>query len=416
MWDAMISKPLIGYLLAALMACLSACTSSEPPLEPAPEVSQMTSPRAWHALAVLPSGQVLVAGGSSHFGQNAFNEPTASAALYDHATGSWTATGSMSVERIHPSSVLLPSGKVLVAGGRSLRSPHLPCGLVRSSAELYDPDTGTFTVTGSMGTPRHGPAAVLLATGDVLAFGGWGDPDLSRAVVTASAELYHPETGTWTRTGDMVTAREGGSAATARLASGDVLVVGGTTSISGCDPVALIADAEIYSPATGAWTRTQALDYVVAGASLTLLPSGNVLLVGGYTSACGENLCARIYDPGPGTWRAARPTNWSRDVAAAVRLPSGKVLVLGGTVSRPEGGVYGDLFDPATETWSTAKLLAYNHGNGARAALLPDGEVLITGGILAARPTGPLIGSPGPDFGFGYWHVIDIAERLHAPD
>ena len=60
---------------------------------------------------------------------------------------SWTATGSMGTARIYNTATLLPSGKVLVAGGVAN-----PGNVYLSSAELYDPATGTWTTTGSMGT------------------------------------------------------------------------------------------------------------------------------------------------------------------------------------------------------------------------------------------------------------------------
>ncbi len=90
--------------LTSAIAMLVACGA--PALEPALGVSQMTSPRAYPTMTPLPSGKVLVAGGS-----------TAAAELYDPATGPWTATGSMSEARRNPGAVLLPDGEVLIAGG-----------------------------------------------------------------------------------------------------------------------------------------------------------------------------------------------------------------------------------------------------------------------------------------------------------
>src|SRR5207245_3965700 len=93
---------------------------------------------------------------------------------------------------------LLPSGKVLVAGGDGTNGGGL------SSAELYDPDAGTWTTTGSLGTARHHPAATLLPSGKVLVAGG-----ANRSGALSSAELYDPDAETWTATGSLGIARAG---------------------------------------------------------------------------------------------------------------------------------------------------------------------------------------------------------------
>jgi len=58
----------------------------------------------------------------------------------------------MSTERMYHSATLLTTGKVLIAVGGAV----LAGWPVSATAELYDPNAGTFVLTGSMNTPRAG--------------------------------------------------------------------------------------------------------------------------------------------------------------------------------------------------------------------------------------------------------------------
>jgi hypothetical protein len=214
----------------------------------------MSEARYGHTTTLLPSGEVLVAGGTGSDGSY-----LGSAELYDPATGSWSSTGNLSKKRSDHTATLLPSGKVLVAGGNNTDG-------VLSSADLYDPATGTWTPTGSLATKRWGHTATLLPSAKVLVAGGFNQGSLS------SAELYDPATGSWSSTGSLATKRSGHTATL--LPSGKVLVAGGF-------PVSLAAFAELYDPVTGLWSATGSPSTKRSGHTATLLPSGKVLVAGG---------------------------------------------------------------------------------------------------------------------------------------
>jgi N-acetylneuraminic acid mutarotase len=238
---------------------------------------------------LLPDGKVLVAGGIDGSGGL-----TTSAELYDPTTGSWTATASM-IEARSGTATLLLNGKVLVAGGGNYRGTLASSNSVSlASAELYDPDSGSWTPTGNMVEARYGNTATLLPDGKVLVAGG---SDSSGGPL-ASAELYDPGSGSWTTAGSMVEARNGHTATL--LLDGTVLVAGGyPCSDCSADP---LASAELYDPSTGLWTATGSMAEAHNDHTATLLRDGTVLVEGGgYGSVSGNLASAELYDPGSGS-------------------------------------------------------------------------------------------------------------------
>jgi Galactose oxidase, central domain/Kelch motif len=135
----------------------------------------MTTAREEHTATLLADGKVLIVGGAGSVTGSSELHPTATVEVYDPSTGLFSTTGSMTAARSLHTATLLPSGKVLVAGG----------GDDNSSAELYDPATGSFSITGGMEIGRSGHTATLLPNGSVLVAGGGIFAGL------ASAELYH---------------------------------------------------------------------------------------------------------------------------------------------------------------------------------------------------------------------------------
>ena len=333
----------------------------------------MTVARTRHTATLLPDGKVLIAGGG-----------TATAELYDPATNRFTLTGSMSEARAGHSATLLRDGTVLIAGGTNGLATSEPFG--SATAELYDPATGSFTPTGSMLQPQSGHAGTLLPNGKVLITGGVaGDTDC--CPIVAGPELYDPATGTFSAAGAyaLTSASETNglvNVATTLLPDGRVLMASEPAS-------------ELYDPRTDAFAlagtmATQPDGEVpryIAGRTGTLLRDGRVLLIGGEHEDLGRFATAELYDASTGAFRLTGSMSSVRDAHTATLLSDGTVLVAGG-----EGGCdvpscvitslsSAEVYDPSKGTFSPAGSMI-----GARefhtATLLRDGRVLVAGGIL----------------------------------
>jgi N-acetylneuraminic acid mutarotase len=272
-----------------------------------------------HTATLLPNGKILLAGGFvnsvwDYGGSTSDN----GAGLYDSATGVFSGTGNMTANRGDHTATLLANGKVLIAGG----ADQDPTGTGLTTAELYDPSTGTFTQTGSMAVGRFLHTATQLQNGRVLIVGG---VLTSASDPVATAEVYDPATGTFTMTGAMATAREQHTATL--LADGRVLIVGGTTS-TGTGDLHPTATVEVYDPSTGSFSVTGSMAEARTFHTATLLPSGEVLVAGGGD----ENSTAEVYDPATGAFSITGGMEIGRSGHTATLLPNGRVLVAGGGI------------------------------------------------------------------------------------
>jgi N-acetylneuraminic acid mutarotase len=326
----------------------------------------LATARALQSMTVLATGQVLVTGGYDAAG-------VANAELYNPVTGQWRVTGSPAVARWDHSAILLANNRVLIVAGLSGAGG----GTASATAELYDPAGGTWSASGSLATARYYNTATLLPNGKVLVAGGTSNG--SSAI--SSCELYDPTLGTWSATGNLGTARAYHTATL--LPNGKVLVVGGTGALP-VPALSVLASAEIYNPATGTWTPVANLNGGRLNHSATLLNTGSVLVTGGSTGGGAAVATAELYNSTGNTWTSTASMTNARYFQAATLLSSGRVLVTGGATGPGPSGpgvptTTAELYDPAAGTWSASGSL-----NSARMkhtqALLQDTRLLIVGG------------------------------------
>jgi large repetitive protein len=242
----------------------------------------MTTARRLFVATLLQNGKVLVAGGA---GATDPLQAVATAELYDPVTGTFSPTGSLNMARRLTSGTLLDNGMVLIAGGIGNIT-------ALASAELYNPATGTFSLTGSLNVARLYHSTILLNNGTVLIAGGEA-LNGSAYVAVASAELYDPATGTFALTGNLNAARS--DPVSTLLNNGTVLLTGGV-SFGGSNGIAL-STAEIYDPVAGTFALTGPLNAARADQTVTLLPNGTALVAGGF-DANGALASSELYEPG----------------------------------------------------------------------------------------------------------------------
>jgi hypothetical protein len=264
---------------------------------------EMSQRRVGHIAVLLGSGKVLVAGGWVDQGG------TDSAELYDPATGKFTAIARMTTKRGRPSATLLSDGDVLIAGGEERDNESL------ASAEIFHVKTLSFQPTGSMHEPRISHTATLLKDGRVLIAGGYAGS------VVSGAELYDPKKGAFTKTGALGTARCKHTAGL--LPDGRVLIAGGSGSRGWNGN---LNSAEIYDPQTGKFAAASAMND-----SRFKLPDEAVQLASGRLLIAGGSKAVEVFDPASGKFLVVPgEMNDKWHYLSETKLRDGSVLLAGG--------------------------------------------------------------------------------------
>lgn len=272
--------------------------------------------------------------------------------------------------------VTLSNGKVLVAGGLDNNNHAI------ASAELYDPMSGQWSRTSSMSTARVQATMTLLPDKKVLVTGGETATGL-----TASAEVYNPSARRWSPTGSMTTPRANHTATL--LSDGRVLVAGGLSS----DSSGGILSAELYDPGSGKWLRTGSMSTPRESQSAELLATGAVLVSGGDVDIFdGPTGRAEVYHPKTGKWTPTGRMMTSRSSHIGVTLADGSAIVSGGDYGNSAGFnplAMTDRYNSKTNRWSPVGDMRVAPGAVAKVAgrafhtatKLADGRVLVTGGF-----------------------------------
>jgi hypothetical protein len=205
----------------------------------------------------MSDGRVLVIGGWPGMSNTATN----AASILDPDTGVFTPTGPMATEHDNGESVTLADGRVLViAGMHNAVDPDSGNTPPMADVELFDPVAGTFRSTAPLSSPRTAMSVTRLTDGRVLVAGGrscLGDPESCHGP-EATAELFDPTTERWTMTGSVIEPFDVRSEAL--LPDGRVLLVeAGAVPPTGEteDPNDVgRARTQIYDPATGRFAST----------------------------------------------------------------------------------------------------------------------------------------------------------------
>ena len=338
-----------------------------------PHFQELTSdpltPRYGHQANTLADGRVLFCGGKST------TRTLKDSEIYDPSTGKFRFTADLNVRRYHPLGTTLPDGRVFIFGG--LGGLFDGDAVPQASGELYDPVMEQYTLVSApdgVYSDTEAGSLTLLDTGQVLI--------LHQGRFQSDALLYTPSSGfkTLPASSFFQLHKVGRSDfATATLPDGRVFICGGAVQGVEQNPNLIAGDpsTEFYDPSSNTFTPGPNMPFGLLGHRAVPLSDGSVLIFGGSTTAnelLTWNQQVLRFNPSTHQFQVAS-TAFNLLNHSATVLTSGKVFAMGGLSD------LATLFDPSTNA-----VVASAHTTGEwieehTATLLPDGSVLVVGGV-----------------------------------
>ena len=368
-------------------------------IEMPPNATGGQSPIVPIHLNLLPTGKILL--WDRHVA--AFGGADGDPRLWDPATTNFVATPKLNYDLFCAGHTLMHDGRLFIPGG------HVNDGVGEDKAVIYDPWSNTWAQLPPMNAGRWYPTATVLANGDILVEAGTIDIPTD---VNPLPQVWQIASSTW-RNLTTAGAQHGRFPIWANYYPFMFQAPNGKVFCAG--PQQMSRYLDVSGTGNWEDVAGSALNYRDYGTAV-MYADGKIMMAGGnppetYATISLLGTTATIYpsrvvevidlhDANP-TWRQAKPMNIGRRHSTATMLPDGNVLMLGGSSSpgfntSVGAALWAELWDPEFETWTPQAAAKRYNGYHCNALLLPDGRVVTTGG---GHPNPPDVPAAAPTFG-----------------
>ena len=292
-------------------------------------LEELTGFLIYSPAARLPDGRIVSVALSEESQSGNPDDVTSAIAVFDAEAVEWTHLSDIPSNRMFVDIFTLNDGGIVVVGGLDLSAMSSSVTTIEPEdlVEYYNTDTGEWHILEPMNVAAMEHSLVALNDGRIMAVGGFNDSGSMHGA--DRAEIFDPETTEWTLTGSTHVSRMFPVAIA--LSDGRILVTGSAISHS---PVADDSPtSEVFNPETGEWTVTGAMAVRRYGHTLTLLPDGRVLAAGGEDPMGDDYLLyatTEVFDPDTNTWSPGPELAQPRSSHSATLMPDGSVLLAGG--------------------------------------------------------------------------------------